>query len=273
MRPDPLDFDGDHARAGRDPGHASGAIAPCHGAGQLEPLARFIVRRERQRRTIVAEAIAISGVDDQQRPFAGGQRRRIATQPQRRAKERKIRSDDDRLARRRGLGRACVGQRSAREAAANRDRGERAIVRRAAEPRRPSGRRRGSRPARASAPSRRAEWNSIRGSSWCSMLAASYQLCARPTRCARASPARGRVSGPGVIPNAWYQASKLRTMSARYGLGAVRIGQQPLAQVRLAIVAPPHLGPAEIEALVAGRAVDHRRFRPAQRCDDRRRKR
>src|SRR5690606_18154696 len=37
--------------------------------------------------------------------------------------------------------------------------------------------------------------------------------------------------------------------------GRVRIGEQPLQQVRLAIFAPPHLRPAEIEALVPGEAV------------------
>ena len=53
----------------------------------------------------------------------------------------------------------------------------------------------------------------------------------------------------------------------------VRIGQQPLAQIGLAIVAPPDLRPAEIEALVAGRAVDHRRLagRRAKLCRRRRR--
>src|SRR5690606_30478845 len=47
----------------------------------------------------------------------------------------------------------------------------------------------------------------------------------------------------------------------------MRIRQQALAEVGLAIVAPPDLGPAEIEALVAGKAVDHRGLLAAQRGD------
>src|SRR3546814_16831433 len=50
----------------------------------------------------------------------------------------------------------------------------------------------------------------------------------------------------------------------------MRIGGDALRQILLAIVAPPHLRPAEEEALVAGRAVDHRRFLTAQRSEERR---
>src|SRR3546814_4443301 len=45
----------------------------------------------------------------------------------------------------------------------------------------------------------------------------------------------------------------------------MRIGLYPLRQILLAIVAPPHLRPAEEKALVAGRPVDHRRLLAAQR--------
>lgn len=41
--------------------------------------------------------------------------------------------------------------------------------------------------------------------------------------------------------------------------GCVRVGEQPLDKVGLAILAAPDLGPAQKEALVAGRAVNDRR--------------
>src|SRR5690606_31463921 len=40
----------------------------------------------------------------------------------------------------------------------------------------------------------------------------------------------------------------------------MRIGRDALRQILLAIVAPPHLRPAEEEALVAGQPAQHRRF-------------
>src|SRR5512141_1582323 len=46
---------------------------------------------------------------------------------------------------------------------------------------------------------------------------------------------------------------------------AVRIGQQALAQFILAELARPDLAPPEVEALLAGVAVDHRRALTMQR--------
>src|SRR5205085_6842569 len=45
----------------------------------------------------------------------------------------------------------------------------------------------------------------------------------------------------------------------------MRIGQQSRPKIGLAIIAPPDLRPAEIEALITGQAVDHRRFLAVQR--------
>src|SRR3546814_1341451 len=47
--------------------------------------------------------------------------------------------------------------------------------------------------------------------------------------------------------------------------GRVRIGEELRAERRLAIFGAPHLRPALVEALVAGRAVDHGRRLAAQR--------
>src|SRR3546814_6396110 len=45
----------------------------------------------------------------------------------------------------------------------------------------------------------------------------------------------------------------------------MRIGRDPLRQILLAIVAAPHLRPAEEETLVAGQPANHRRFLAAER--------
>src|SRR3546814_12627492 len=47
--------------------------------------------------------------------------------------------------------------------------------------------------------------------------------------------------------------------------GRMRIGRDPLRQILLAIVAAPHLRPAEEETLVAGQPANHRRFLAAER--------
>ena len=83
-------------------------------------------------------------------------------------------------------------------------------------------------------------------------LADSYAIAPlRLTRCDALFGARYSFC-PGVGSNAAYQGSMLRTISARCSRRRVRIGQQALAQGRLAIVAPPDLRPAEVEALIAG---------------------
>src|SRR3546814_13597306 len=45
----------------------------------------------------------------------------------------------------------------------------------------------------------------------------------------------------------------------------MRIGDQPLEEVVLAVVAAPDLCPAEIEALVSGQTADHRRLPAVER--------
>src|SRR3546814_9695735 len=45
----------------------------------------------------------------------------------------------------------------------------------------------------------------------------------------------------------------------------MRIGRDPLRQILLAIVAAPHLRPAEEETLIAGQPANHRRFLAAER--------
>src|SRR5690348_11584658 len=47
----------------------------------------------------------------------------------------------------------------------------------------------------------------------------------------------------------------------------VRVRQQALAKVRLAVVAPPYLRPAEVEALIRGHAIDDWRGSPVERRD------
>src|SRR3546814_20291449 len=47
--------------------------------------------------------------------------------------------------------------------------------------------------------------------------------------------------------------------------GRMRIGRDALRQILLAIVAAPHLRPAEEETLIAGQPAQHRRFLAAKR--------
>ena len=44
------------------------------------------------------------------------------------------------------------------------------------------------------------------------------------------------------------------------GGGAVRIGDEPLTQIGLTVIAPPHLCPAQEKPLIAGKSVDYRRL-------------
>ena len=102
----------------------------------------------------------------------------------------------------------------------------------------------------------------------------------RPNRC---RPMPGRSAALAILPDADPALGREEQGLARRGaegripgieiahdgdalLGRrMRIGQQPLQQIGLAIFAPPDLRPAEIETLVAGHAVDHRRRPAAQR--------
>ena len=93
------------------------------------------------------------------------------------------------------------------------------------------------------------------------------------TRCGPAARASDRACCPGAGLKAAYQGSRLRTTAARCSDGECGSVSSRWQQIRLAIFAPPDLGPAEIEALVAGEAVDHRRRRAAERMRDRRHRR
>ena len=70
---------------------------------------------------------------------------------------------------------------------------------------------------------------------------------------------------PGCTLNAGYQASMLRTVSARNCAGAWPSVSDAAAQRSRRVLRRPGLGKGEEEALVAGEAVDHRRWLAVQR--------
>ena len=149
----------------------------------------------------------------------------------------------------------------------------------AARPPRPGGARRGS-PRPPTSPARKAPAKTgspTAQSSSAAERARPRRTAAGPSRSAPAAAVRegagARPSLPDADPALGRQVERLAGAGAEGGIpgievadhggallgGRVRIGQEPLDQIRLAIFAPPDLRPAEIEALVAGEAVERRR--------------
>ena len=172
---------------GRDPGDAAGAVAPGHRLRQLEALRAPRRRRRARAAAIAAEAFAIGGVDDQQRPFAVGQRDRIAAEAERRADAANNRG------RRRAARPAAARRRLAQEQRSRPHRHATADGRRAgrcrpsdqqqqaATVRPPPTDQRRREPARPAVERRRIR---CEGSSWYSIVCSA----SRPTRCGRDPP-------------------------------------------------------------------------------------
>ena len=240
---DALDFDRAGSGVRGDAGDAAGAVAPGHRSREFQPLPGVLVSGQRQRRAIVPEPLAISGIHDQHRAFAAGQCRRFAAEGQRRSQEREVGSGDQRLLGQAGARGARIGPRRSCRPRQHRDCGQRHAVQQQQNHGR-ADRRSGDQSWREPSPPAVKAGRTNRGQLLVQHAGSILPAMPRPTRCGRASPASGTISGPGVMPNAWYQASKLRTMSRAERIGRVRIRQQARAEIGFAIIAPPYLRPA-----------------------------